>query len=423
MPDSTLFTADTIFTSGGDGRFRRGESLKKAVMFSPGGLLVKDGYIVEAGDPETISAENPGVKTEDFPGQSIVPGLVDPHTHPIFGGSRLEEMILKTRGATYLEIQSSGGGIAFTTMASRESDDEMLLRSAEKVLSRMVRNGVTSLEAKSGYGLSLHEELRQLRLLNRLKSETFLDMAVTCLGAHLVPPEYRDRRSEFLDMITGELLPAAAEEKLADYADVFCDEGAFTIEESRKVLSAAKKLGMKLKIHAEEFAHTGGAVMAAQMGASSADHLLRITDEDIDKFVITGAVAVLLPLTALFLGGKEFPPARKLIDKGAVVALGSDYNAGSCFSESLPAAMSLGSLVMKMEPEEVIHAATINAAYSCGLDDRTGSLEPGKQADFLVLETGDPREWPYHPGTNLVSKVFKKGHPVWSQEDPEIFNL
>jgi len=416
----TVYIADYIFTSSGNGDFRRGDRLRQSVTYSPGALIIHGDIILDVGDPDPVLKKYPSARILEFPGSSIVPGLVDPHTHPLFGGNRLEEMILKTRGTSYLEIQARGGGITSTTMATRKTGDRIMLDRAKKVISRMVRNGVTSLEAKSGYGLSLEEELRQLRLLSRLKKELSLDISITCLGAHSIPPEYRDKREEFIKMVTEELFPRAVKEGLCEYADVFCDEDAFTLSESREILSAAARLGLKLKIHAEEFKYLGGAVMAAEMGATSADHLLKIPDQDIEKFARTRTVAVLLPLTALFLGGKEYPPARKLIDKSAIVALGSDFNAGSCFSESLPAAMSLASLVMKMEPEEVIQASTINAAYACGLEKKVGSLEAGKQADFLILEIEDPREWPYHPGTNLIQKVFKKGSLIWEQVGPEI---
>lgn len=347
----------------------------------------------------------------------VVPGLVDAHTHPVWGGNRTDEFVMRARGATYLEIHKSGGGIFSTVRASREATDESLLVHTTRVLRRMLAHGTTTVEAKSGYGLDEENEIRQLRVLREVARDLPLQVVPTYMGAHAVPDEYRDRREEYVELMVSRVLPRVMREGLAEFCDVFCEDGAFTLEESRRILEAARERGLKLKIHAEEFAYLGGAAMAASLGATSVDHLLSLPADDFACLREGGTVAVVLPSTTVFLGKDRFAPARGLLDAGVPVAVATDFNAGSCMSESLPMALSLAVLKLKLTPEEAIVAGTVNGAHAVGRGHECGSLEPGKRADFLVLDVPGYREWLYHFGVNLVNEVWIDGSLVEYKED------
>jgi len=395
-------------------------SCDRIVTCAPGALPRRRDFDLGILEGAAMRIENGRVSwigsREEAPDESvylqgtIVPGLVDAHTHPVYAGSRLHEFALRAKGATYQEIHAAGGGIHSTVRATRAASYEELLARTERVLARMLRHGTTTLEAKSGYGLDEATEIRDLQLLGDVASP--MRIVRTYLGAHAMPPDFADRREEFVKTLIEQTLPRIARERLADACDVFCEDGAFTLDESRRILAAARAHGLDVKAHAEEFAYLGGARMAASLGARSVDHLLSLPEHDFAALAESGTVAVLLPGTTLFLGKERYAPARGLIDAGVPVAIATDFNAGSCMTESLPMAMSLAVLKMKMTPEEALIGATVNASHALGVSDVCGSLEVGKAADFLVLEVDDPREWLYHFGVNLVREVWIAGRRV-----------
>jgi len=408
-----IVTGKQVFTSASAGKPKRGAELGAADVISGGAVAVMGGRIAAVGSREEIldsweAAPGSIIKTE----KAIVPGLIDSHTHPLFAGSRVGEFILRAQGASYQEIAAAGGGIKSTVTATRSTSNEVLMDATRAVFMRMLAHGTTTVEAKSGYGLSLEEELRHLLILAEIKVQIPLEIVSTFMGAHAVPPEYASRREEYVRCLIGEMLPEVRKRNLAEFVDVFCEENAFTLEESERILSAAKELGFPLKIHAEEFSNSGGSGLAARLGAVSADHLLRASGEDMEALALAGTVATLLPGTAFFLGG-EYAPARSFIRSGATVALATDFNAGSCMTESMQAVLSLACLKMKMTPEEALHAATINAAFALNRAGSKGSLEVGKDADLLILEVDDYRLWPYRFGVNMVNTVIWRGKIAW----------
>jgi imidazolonepropionase len=409
-----IITARQVVTCAPGASPRRGASMNDVGLVSPGSVAVAGDIILDVGSPDTIAA---GYECDDAcrieaPDGIVLPGLIDAHTHPIFSGSRIDEYAMRARGATYLEIAEAGGGIVSTVRATRSASDSELSERLMTTLDRMLLHGSTTIEAKSGYGLSEQEELRQLRLLTEAGKTHPVEMARTFLGAHTVPEEYREKRDAYVEKLCREMIPKVAGEKLAEFVDVFCEKSAFTLEETKAIFEAAKAMGLGLKVHAEQFTPLGSSALAAEMGAASCDHLLRLEKSHIEVISRTDTVAVFMPGTELFLGIHEYGPAREAISAGAAVAIGTDFNAGSCLSESMPMAMSLAVLQMKMEPGEAITASTVNAAHSIRQGARIGSLEPGKQADLLIVEIPDYREWLYHFGVNLVHTVVKRGRTV-----------
>jgi imidazolonepropionase len=341
-----------------------------------------------------------------------LPGFVDSHTHPVFGGTRAQEYDLRCQGKTYQEIAATGGGIRASVRQLRAASPEQLQDRTEQYFHQFLAHGTTTIEAKSGYGLSLEEELKILLVLAALRSRSRLETLSTFLGAHDVPDEYRKSRDKYVRRIIEEMIPRVAREKLAHFCDVFCDVGYFTVDESRAILQAAKQAGLALRIHAEQLAHSGGARLAAELGALSADHLEWIDDEDIEALRKAGTVATLVPGSTFNLGLTRYPPARKLMDAGVPVALATDFNPGSCFTLNMQIILSIACSQMKMTPAEAITAATINAAHSLGLSDRLGSLEEGKQADIVLMNVPDYREIPYFFGVNHCAMTIKKGNIV-----------
>ncbi len=403
-----IFIADQVVTCSGPPGPRTKGAANQLGLIEGGAVVIVGGNIEDVGHQAEILKRWAGDWLQQ-PNTCLIPGLVDPHCHPLWGGDRKHEFQLRGQGASYEEIHAKGGGIAHTVEATKTTDDDTLFQRASLAIERMMAHGTTTLEAKSGYGFSVEEELRQLRILNRLNACLPIDLVTTCLGAHALPPEYADNRQGFVSLITEQLLPKVAEEGLARFADVFCERGAFTCEESKQVLEAAKALGLGLRIHAEEFSNLGGSRMAAQLGAASCDHLQHLSEDDMPFLKENGTIPTVIPGTSFFLDMDRYAPARKLWDAGLPVALGTDFNAGSCLMESMQMAMSLAVLKMKMTPEEALTAATINAACSLGLGDRIGSLEPGKQADMVLLDTSDWRDMIYRFGSNSVRAVVKKG--------------
>lgn len=412
--DLLVFT-DSLVTCKGSGSPKTGEQMRDAGLMKNAGIAVKRDIIVEIADRKKIESEyklSPAGRKIDAHWRPVLPGFIDSHTHPVYAGNRVKEFTMRAQGATYQEIHAAGGGIQFTVDKTRQASDRELYAGGAATLMRMLEHGTTTVEAKSGYGLETEEELRELRILRQLGKDLPLTVVPTFMGAHSIPAEHKDNRDEFVRIIIEEMLPRVKEEKLAKFVDVFCEEGAFTLKETRRILQAAKDLGFSLKLHAEEFSSMGSARMAGEMGAVSVDHLLKISDEDIKALAETDTILTVMPGTLFFLNMKEYAPARKMLDMGAKISLATDFNAGSCMSESMLMALSLACIAMKMTPEEAINAATYNASFAIGMNDKIGSIEEGKTADMVIFEIDDYRLIPYHFGVNLVKTVIKNGRAV-----------
>ena len=351
----------------------------------------------------------------DAGGKTLMPGLIDPHTHLVFAGSRENEFEQRIRGLSYLEIAEKGGGILSTVEATRKASFDELFSLGKKRLDRMLSKGVTTLEGKSGYGLSLDDEVKILRVLKALQESHPIEIVPTFLGAHTIPREFRDARSRYIDLVVEEMIPRVAQERLAEFCDVFCEEKAFTLEESKRILDRGKRYGLKPKIHADQLSPGGGAELAAGIGAFSADHLEYISREGIKKMAEKGVPAVLLPGASFSLSMKKYPPAREMIEEGVAVCLATDLNPGSSMTESLPLMMTMGCTMFKMSPKEVIQGTTIHAARSMAREKEVGSLEAGKEADLLLLDIPNYRYLPYHFGVDHVEQVIKKGKVVFNK--------
>lgn len=351
------------------------------------------------------------VEEIDGTGKIVLPGLIDPHTHVVFAGSRERELEMRLNGAAYMEIHRQGGGILSTMKETRAASFDQLFAESKQRLDRFLLHGVTTLEAKSGYGLNVEDELKQLRVSKQLDQVHPIDIVSTFMGAHAIPPEYREQPEEYVQLVIQQMLPLVSKERLAEFCDVFCEEGVFTVEQSEQILMAAKQVGLTPKLHADEIVPLGGAELAAKMGAISADHLLKVSETGIQKMADAGVIGVLLPGTAFFLMTQP-APARKLIEAGVAVALSTDRNPGSSPTESLPLIMNLACLTMQMTPAEVITATTINAAHALGRADQVGSIEVGKQADLVFFDAPNYSYLQYHFGVNLVHTVIKKGKVV-----------
>lgn len=384
-----------------------------------GAVALRGQHILAVGPTETILPMYRGEETRllDASGKTVTPGLVDAHTHLVWAGWRDEEYELRLKGATYLEIMEAGGGIMSTVKATRLATGEELRELMRERLDRMLAHGTTTVEIKSGYGLSVDGELKSLWAIRDLNIElqeegTGPRIASTFLGAHAIPAEYADKADDYVKLVTDKMLPTVAQEGLAEWCDVFCDKGAFTAEQTRTILEKAKELGLGVRLHANEFERVGAVQVAAEMGAVSADHLLVMEDEDIEALKKAGTVAVLLPGTPLGLGLKDYAPARRLIDAGVPVALATDCNPGTCPSENLALMISLACSQMKMTPAEAIVAATINSAYALNRGHLIGSLEEGKLADIVIWNAPNHRHLAYHFGVNLAEAVFVGGNLV-----------
>ena len=393
---------------------KRGAELADPGIITGGAVAAFDGVIVAVGPTEQVEEEVellPHARVYDAWGKVVAPCFVEPHTHIVFGGSRQNEFVMRLQGKSYLEIMQAGGGIVNSVKATAAASDAELLETARRRLDHFARHGVGTVEVKSGYGLSVAEELRMLRAIRKLDALHPLDLVPTFLGAHAFPKEYRGREEEYVDLVVEEMIPRVAEEKLARFCDVFCDVGVFTVEQSRRILEAGKRYGLLPKLHADELASFGGAELAAEMGAVSADHLLKASPEGIKALAEAGVIAVLLPGTAFFLN-EEYAPARQMIEQGVAVALSTDRNPGSSPTEATHLILTLACIKMKMLPAEALCAATINAAHAIGMAHRVGSLETGKQADVVIIDAPDCNYIPYHFGTSLVEAVFKKGRKI-----------
>ncbi|MGA8941273.1 MAG: imidazolonepropionase [Thermoactinomyces sp.] len=398
---------------------KTGAAMNELGIIEQGSVAIEDDRIVAVGTSDEVETRMrrrwgtlAGVKRWDATGKVVMPGLIDPHTHLVFAGSREEELSKRLNGASYLEILAAGGGILATTQKTRAASEDELVEVSKVRLDRFLAHGVTTVEAKSGYGLCLEHELKQLRVAKKLQKLHPIDIVSTFMGAHAIPAEFRQNPDLYVDCVIHEMIPEVAERKLAEFCDVFCEQGVFTVEQSEKILLAGKEAGLAPKIHADEIESAGGAELAARVGAISADHLLKVSDEGITAMAAAGVVAVLLPGTAFFMM-TSFANARKLIDRGVPVALATDCNPGSSPTESLPFIMNLACFQMKMTPQEVIAAVTINAAHAIGRAQEIGSLETGKQADLVVMDSPNVASLQVHYGVNPVERVMKKGNWVY----------
>lgn len=391
------------------------EKMSDLHIIENGSVWIENGVIVAVGTDDELARQFADRLAEaeviDAKGKTVTPGLIDPHTHLVYAGSREHEWTMRLHGATYMEIMNAGGGIHATTKATREASEEMLYEESKRRLDQFLLHGVTTVEAKSGYGLSLEHEIKQLEIAKRLHDTHPVDVVSTFLGAHAVPPEWKHDPDEYVRLVIDEMIPEVARLGLAEFNDVFCERGVFTPEQARLILEAGKAKGLTPKIHADEIEPYGGAELAAEVGAISADHLLRASDEGIRRMADGGVIGVLLPGTAFFLM-TQAADARRLIDAGVPVALATDCNPGSSPTVSLPLVMTLACLHMRMTPAEAIAAATINAAHAIGRAHLVGSLEPGKKADLVMFNVPNYVQIMYHYGVNHVETVIKGGEVV-----------
>lgn len=394
---------------------RLGDQMNELGMIENGGLAAAGSEILAVGKSDHVAGTTPlaeGCTLIDAQGAVVTPGLIDPHTHPVFSMTREKEFEMRTQGKSYMEIAQSGGGIRASVRDLRSTPTETITQKTRGRLDRLLEHGITTIEAKSGYGLSTESEIKQLEIIRDLNELHPIDIIPTFLGAHEVPDEYRSNRKEYIDIIINEMLPQVVAGKLAEFSDIFCEEGVFDLEESRRIQGAAATAGLRLKFHADELKSTGGAELAASMKAVSADHLVYISERGMTAMADAQTVAVLLPGTTFSLGGKSYAPARKMIEKGVAVALSTDCNPGSSYTESLPMIMSLAALQMKMTAAEAFSAVTVNAACAVDRAEIIGRLQPGMAADVTIWEMSDYRELPYHYGVNLVRRVIKGGKVV-----------
>lgn len=397
--------------------------MRELGIIRDGAIIVRDGVIAALGTRKEMQAHAlaRGAKRVDLGGRVVLPGFVDSHTHLVFAACRAEEYEKKIAGASYEEIAKAGGGIVSSVAKLRAAPAKELEKRTLGFLARFAEHGTTTLEAKSGYGLDLESELKTLRLHRGLAKKQPIGIVSTFLGAHVVAPEFRGREDgadAYVDLICEEMLPRIAKERLADFCDTFCDRGAFTVEQARRVLEAGITLGLPARMHAEQLAHTGATKLAVELGAASADHLEKIDVADILALARSNTVATLLPGCGLHLGGEhaQGAPARALIDAGAIVALATDFNPGTSPTISMGMILSLACSHLRMTPAEAIAAATINAAYSLRMADKVGSLEVGKWADLAAFDVEDYREIPYYFGVNLCSMTLKRGRLIYNRQ-------
>jgi imidazolonepropionase len=401
------------------GGIQRGSQLGRLGILADGAVLLREERIEAVGTSTALLAAYPNEERLDAGGRVVMPGFVDPHTHLVWAGDRAQEFEMRLEGKTYLEIMAAGGGIVSTVRATRQASPADLLAETRARAQALVRHGVTTAEAKTGYGLETQAELRQLAALLALDDEGPLEIAPTFLGAHAIPAEYKLDPDGYTRLVCDEMLPETRTwwnqhggGRPLPFVDVFCETGAFTLEQSRRILLTAQRLGFPLKIHADEFDNLGGASLAAELGAVSADHLVKTSPEDIAALAASDTVAVALPCTPFGLAEAHYTPARQLLAAGGLLAIASDINPGTAWCENMQFVIALACRYMKLTPAQAIAAATINAAAAIRREDRIGSLEPGKQADLLILSVSDYRHLGYRFGGNLVQTVIKRGRIV-----------
>lgn len=410
MSELVITNASQLVTLAGPARPRLRSEMRELGIVEGGAVLSRDGIIVAVGRTAEIEGRaGSQAQRIDASGSVVMPGFVDAHTHPVFAGTREDEYEMRAAGLTYQEIARRGGGIRSTVRKTRAASEPELFEIALARVRWLLAHGTTTIEAKSGYGLTVEDEIKILRVIKRLDAETALDLIPTFLGAHEVPDEYRDTRGDYIKIVVEEMLPKVAAEGLARYADVFCESHVFGVDDSRRVLTRAKELGLGIRIHADQLSLSGGAMLAAQLGAATADHLEWTDGAGIEALARAGVMAVLLPGAVFNLGLTRYAPARAMIEAGVGLVLATDFNPGSSPTPSMQMILSLACTQMRMTPAEVITASTINAAFSLGLGARVGSLEPGKQADIVVFDCPDYRQIPYFYGINHARMVIKSG--------------
>lgn len=395
---------------------KQGKDMQNIGVIENGAVVIKNGIIKDVGDSKAIleRVNEKDYEVIDASNKAVLPGFVDSHTHFIFGGYRAEEFSWRLRGDSYMSIMERGGGIVNTVKSTREASLDELIASGKERLDSMLQFGVTTVEGKSGYGLDYNTEMKQLKAMDELDKNHPVDIVKTFLGAHAVPAEYKGRTEEYVDFIIEDVLPKVKDS--AEFCDVFCEKNVFSIEQSRKILNSAKALGMNIKLHADEIVALGGAELAAELGAVSADHLLQCSDKGIKDMAESGVVATLLPCTAFSLK-ENYARGRKMIDKGCAVALATDFNPGSCFTNSIPLLIALACIHMNLTIEEVITALTINGAAALKKEDTIGSIDIGKKADIVILKYPSYKFLPYNAGVNIVEKVIKNGELVWNKSN------
>ena len=401
---------------------KKGAEMSELHIIPDGAVVVKEGIIEAVGTTDEIeeklakSATDLSVfDTIDARNKAVLPGFVDSHTHFIFGGYRAEEFSWRLRGDSYMDIMKRGGGIANTVQSTCKASANELLQAGIKRLDSMLSFGVTTVEGKSGYGLDKDTEIKQLEVINHLDGIHYIDIVPTFLGAHAVPENFKDREDDFIDYLIQEVMPQVVERNLAEYCDVFCEKNVFSINQSKRLLTEARKLGFKIKLHADEIVQLGGAELAAELKATSADHLLQASDEGIRQMAQASVVATLLPGTAFSLK-EPYARGRFIIDSNCAVALATDFNPGSCFTESIPLIFALATLYMDISTEEAVSALTINSAAALDRADKIGSIDVAKQGDLVVLEFPSYKFIPYHIGVNSVEKVVKNGNLVFDKQ-------
>ena len=410
MSSLAVLHASQLVTLSGPKRPRVGTELSELGIIRDGGMLIRDGKIERVGPSDEIEKNVGDAEVVDAGGRVVMPGFVDAHTHLVFAGNRLDDFERRARGETYEQIAKAGGGIWSTVEKTRAASELDLLAQAKKHANWFLRCGTTTVEAKSGYGLTVEDELKILRVMRQLKEEVPLEIVPTFLGAHAVPRELSP--DEYLDVVITEMLPRVTAEKLAEFCDVFCERGYFNIDQSRKILSAAKKVGLSLRGHVDQLTNSGGAKLMAEMGATTADHLEQTDEQGIAALKKANVQPVLLPGSVYALGSSRYPRAREMIEAGLAVVLATDFNPGSSPTPSMPMVLSLACTQMKMSPAEAITASTVNAAYSLNRGDKIGSLEPGKFANFVIFDCEDYRELAYWFGMPQTHSVYVRGECV-----------
>jgi imidazolonepropionase len=408
--DLLVWNAAQVLTIASPGGPKRGATMSDLGIIPDGAVAVRDGRVLAVGPTAALREQVRAAHTLDADGRVVMPGFVDPHTHLVWAGERADEFEMRVAGVSYMEIMAAGGGIMSTVRHTRAASVDDLVAQTRPRLERMLAHGTTTVEIKTGYGLNTPDELKQLAAIRRLQAETSTTLVPTFLGAHAVPAEFGGRADKYVDLVVEEMLPAVTQEDAPPrFCDVFCEEGAFSLEQSRRVLETARALGFDLKIHVDEFKPLGGTRLAVELGAISADHLVCTPPEEIELLAQSDTIAVALPGTPFGLGHSDYTPARGLIDAGGAVALATDCNPGTCWCESMQFMIALACRTMGMTPAEAISAATINAAHAVGLGGEVGSLEPGKRADLILLDVPSYPHLGYRFGTNLVRTVVVEG--------------
>lgn len=411
---------DNLITMKGENRARRGSEQSEIGLISNGIIAIEGEKIIYVGEGDLPSHIETDENTEFISGEgkTITPGLIDSHTHVVHGGSREHELSMKLKGVPYLEILAQGGGIHNTMEATRNASFDELYKQAKKSMDTMLSFGITTVEGKSGYGVEDFEtEIRQLEVAKKLNEDHHMDLVSTFMGAHAIPMKYKNNPDEFVDIIINEQIPEVAKRDLAKFCDVFAEEGVFTIDQSRKILLAAREHGMKLKIHADEIVTLGGAELAAEIECVSADHLIAASDEGIKAMGEKGVIGNILPGTSFNLQTGHFANPKKMIEENVPVAISTDYNPGSCPTENLQLIMSFASLITKLTPEQVITGVTINGAASLGIEEEVGSIQEGKYADIAIFDAKNLDYIIYHYGINHIDKVIKKGKLVYNKKN------